>query len=210
MGSTSKSRDTLGDNNPCTLRTKDHTAEIGFGFRWTVCTFSLCFMIGDKLITERVENHCLFLTRCVRSGTRCEECSRLFLWRLLSLRFSTVHTMFIAQPPKWLSVYSSFVDCTQSPPESHWPHVNYFVNPHISFNCCGFVYPGDQIELGEIVGGCQHRSAGKTDECISNSLTIGATARHADSITDLNGCMDGEIIFMHLIWLYSKRPFIQV
>lgn len=58
------------------------------------------------------------------------------------------------------------------PLESHWPHVNYFVNPHISFNCFGFVYPGDQIELGEIVGGCQHGSARKTDECMSNSLTI--------------------------------------
>lgn len=89
-------------------------------------------------------------------------------------------------------------------PESHWPHVNYFVNPHISFNCCGFVYPGDQIELGEIEGGCQHRSARKTDECISNSPTKGATIRHADSIADLNGCMDGVIMLMHLIYPYSK------
>lgn len=52
-----------------------------------------------------------------------------------------------------LFVYSTFVDCLS--PDSHWPPVNYFVNPHNSFNWCGFVYPGDQIELGEIVGGCQ-------------------------------------------------------
>lgn len=63
-------------------------------------------------------------------------------------------------------------------PDSHWPHVNYFVNPHNSFNWCGFVYPGDQIELGEIVGGCQPWSVRKTDECRSNSLTMGATVRH--------------------------------
>lgn len=113
--------------------------------------------------------------------------------RFLSLRFSVVHTinMSYAQPPKRLFVYSAFVDATlPSPPSpySHWPHVNYFVNPHISFNCCGFVYPGDQIELGEIVDGCQHGSLRKTDECISNtyqSLTVGATGRHRDIITCL-------------------------
>lgn len=168
----------------------------------------LCFIIRDKLICEWVENHCLFLTRCVCLRRGLEECSCLFLWRLFSPRFSAVHTinMFVAQPPKWLFVYSSFVDCTQSatPPESHWPHVNYFVNPHISFNCRRFVYPGDQIELGEIVGGCQHRSARKTDECISNSLTMGVTVRHTDSITDLTGCMDGAITFMHI---HVHSPF---
>ncbi|KAM7411549.1 hypothetical protein PAMA_021508 [Pampus argenteus] len=61
--------------------------------------------------------------------------------------------------------------------------------------CYGELYvhvctPRDQIELGEIEGGCQHRSARKTDECISNSPTKGAAMRHADSIADLNGCMD--------------------
>lgn len=148
---------------------------------------ALCFIIRDQLTSELVENLCLFLARCVGLGKGHEECSCVFLGRLFSVRFSAIHTinMFVAQPPEWLFVYSSFVDCTKSPPESHWPHVNYFVNPHISFNCCGFVYPGDQIELGEIVGGCQHRSARKTDECISNTLTMGATMKHVDSITDL-------------------------
>lgn len=73
-----------------------------------------------------------------------------------------------------------------SPPRLiFWAHVNYFVSPHISFNCCGFVYPGDQIELGGIVGDCQHGSVRKTDESRSNGLTTGATVRHADSITGL-------------------------
>lgn len=144
-------------------------------------------------------------TRYACLGRKQEDCSHLFLRLLFSLRFSAVHTinMFIAQTPKLLFVYLFFVDCTLSPPtlplESCWPHVNYFVNPHISFNCCEFVYPGDQIELGETEGGCQHRSARKTDECISNSLTMGASARHADSITDFNGCMDSVITFMHLM-----------
>lgn len=40
---------------------------------------------------------------------------------------------------------------TAFPPQT-WPHVNYFVNHHISFNCCGFVYLEVQIELGMIVG----------------------------------------------------------
>lgn len=59
------------------------------------------------------------------------------------------------------------------PADSFWPHVNYFVNPHISFNCCGFVYPGDQIELGEAVGDCQHGSVRNGDECRSHSLATG-------------------------------------
>lgn len=68
------------------------------------------------LLALRVENHCLFLTRCVCLGK--EECSCLFLWRLFSLCFFSLYTinMFVAQPPKWLFVYSSFVDWAQPPP----------------------------------------------------------------------------------------------
>lgn len=89
--------------------------------------------------------------------------------------FFTLYTQLICSllnhPNDYLFI--RLVLTAHNPPlESHWPHVNYFVNPHISFNCFGFVYPGDQIELGEIVGGCQHGSARKTDECMSNSLTI--------------------------------------
>lgn len=159
--------------------------------------------MGDKWISEWTGNRCLFFTRYVCLGRKQEDCSHLFLRFLFSPRFSAVRTinMFIAQPPKLLFVCFCWLHATPhpSPLESHWPHVNYFVNPHISFNCCEFVYPGDQIELGEIEGGCQHRSAGKTDECISNSLTMEATVRHTDSITDFNGCMDGVIPFMHRI-----------
>lgn len=120
-------------------------------------------------------------------------------WKVYQFFVVNTINMFCAQPPKWLFVYSVFVGCTSPSPDSHWPHVNYFVNHHISFNCCGFVYPGDQIELGEAVRGCQQRSVGKTDECISNSLTMGATVRHT------NGCMDDAIMSVHLIQSYSNR-----
>lgn len=93
--------------------------------------------------------------------------------------------LLLNHPNDYLFIHILLTAHSPHPPESHWPHVDYFVNPHISFNCCVLVYPGDQIELGETGGGCQRRSARKTDKCISNSLTMSATVRHTDSMTDL-------------------------
>lgn len=142
------------------------------------------------------ENRCLFLNmlRVFGGSARQIWLKVFFLWR------------FFFPPPlqglyccKWIFAFSVYVDFPHPPNSTHththtrnhlpadsfWPHVNYFVNPHISFNCCGFVYPGDQIELGEAVGDCQHGSVRKRHECRSNSLTTGARVRHADSVRGL-------------------------
>lgn len=93
--------------------------------------------------------------------------------------------LFMLTPPPPPTLHTHTHTRNHLPADSFWPHVNYFVNPHISFNCCGFVYPGDQIELGEAVGDCQHGSVRKRHECRSNSLTTGARVRHADSVRGL-------------------------
>lgn len=160
--------------------------------------------MGDKWISEWTGNRCLFLQdMCVWGGSK--KIVVIYFWDHYFLQGFWLYTQLIcsllSHPNYYLFICFCWLHAIPhpSPLESHWPHVNYFVNPHISFNCCEFVYPGDQIELGEIEGGCQHRSAGKTDECISNSLTMEATVRHTDGITDFNGCMDGVIPFMHRI-----------
>lgn len=139
-----------------------------------------------------------FIRRCVQGRWVLP-----ILWSSLPCRLLT--RLLLLRPNNRL-----FVCCwlhTIPSRESRLSHVNYFVNPHISFNCCEFVYLGDQIELGETEGGCQRGSARTTDDCISNPPTMGATARHADSISDLNECTDASITLVRLMYSSLRSGF---
>lgn len=176
------------------LWTKDNNTSIGSGFLWAVSSCSLLF---NNLISESIFT-VYFLTICVLLGRGHEECIRLILRILFSLRFSTVHmiNMFVAQPPKWLFVYSSVVDCTH-PPQSHTGPMLIILSTLTSLLIvAGLFILEIKLSLERLW------VAANTDQ--PGRLMIAYQVvwwreppRHAD--TDLNGCIDGVIIFMPLI-----------